>query len=97
MRLHVSLAIAVVLALAGASGCYRPQAVDIVPPDDTLEEITMESSVKSVPHTAESCRTNCVSCHATGENGAPPQAHPERTECLHCHLVLRPTDALPPE
>ena len=61
-------------------------------PPPVWEEITMELSVSHVPHAAESCGTNCLSCHATGENGAPPQAHPERTECMLCHIVVDPSD-----
>ena len=65
------------------------------PPGEQAEEITMEDSVQSVPHSARMCVTDCLSCHATGVNGAPPQAHPGRTECVLCHVGVDPSDATP--
>lgn len=81
------------LAALLASGC--PVGEPIVPPPppvDDSPEVSMDDSVPPVPHSATSCSTDCVRCHATGLNGAPPQAHPDRTECLLCHIVVNSTD-----
>ena len=84
----------VVLALGlGEAACGDREPVVAVPaPPPVVEEITMELSVSHVPHSASTCGTDCVGCHSTGRDGAPPQAHPERTECLLCHLVVDPSD-----
>lgn len=84
--------VATLLALLSA-GCPDGDGPIATPtPPAELTEITMEMSISSVPHSAESCRTDCLSCHATGRDGAPPQAHPGRTECLLCHVVVNPSD-----
>ncbi len=76
--------------VAGCGERTHVVAVPAIPPE--VEEITMELSVSHVPHSARSCGTDCVGCHSTGQGGAPPQAHPERTQCLLCHLVVDPSD-----
>jgi mono/diheme cytochrome c family protein len=84
------LALALAFAVVGC-GAREPIVAVPAPPPET-EEITMELSVSHVPHGARTCGTDCVGCHSTGRDGAPPQAHPERTECLLCHLVVDPSD-----
>ena len=46
-----------------------------------------EGAPPLVPHDVESRKGVCLSCHGTGEEGAPITPHPNRTHfCIQCHV-----------
>lgn len=46
-----------------------------------------EGAPPLVPHDVEARKGVCLSCHGTGEGGAPITPHPNRTHfCIQCHV-----------
>jgi nitrate reductase cytochrome c-type subunit len=46
-----------------------------------------EGAPPLIPHDVEARKGVCLSCHGTGEGGAPITPHPSRTHfCIHCHI-----------
>ena len=45
-----------------------------------------EGAPPLIPHEVEARKGVCLSCHGTGEGGAPITPHPGRTFCIQCHI-----------
>jgi nitrate reductase cytochrome c-type subunit len=72
-----------------ATALFLPLAVFADEPENLdVDANQAENAPPVIPHPIADNATgkDCLVCHSTGLNGAPPTPHPTRVNCTQCHV-----------